>query len=35
MTRRDGTKLYERIMYGVCWILMGLLALYILVKVIS
>jgi hypothetical protein len=35
MTKRDGTKLFEQITYWVCWILMGLLALYILVKVIS
>jgi hypothetical protein len=35
MTRRDGAKLYEQILYWVCWIFMGLLALYALTKVFS
>lgn len=32
MTWRDGTKLFEQIMYRGCWILMGLLAVYALGK---
>lgn len=35
MTWRDGTRLFEQIMYWVCWGLMGLLALYAVVKVLS
>jgi hypothetical protein len=35
MTWRDGTRLFEQIMYWVCWILTGFLALYAMVKVLS
>jgi hypothetical protein len=35
MTWRDDTRLFEQIMYWVCWIFMGLLALYAVVKVMS
>ena len=34
MTWRDDTRLFEQIMYRVCWIFMGLLTLYAVVKVL-